>query len=65
MYDVDANPPDEVDLKAYTTEAQTHEYLETLDRVEPQDADRFLNVGVDTHSACRSASVASLGRMSP
>jgi uncharacterized protein len=54
MYDVNANQPAEVDPKAYTTEAETHEYLETLDRVEPQDADRFLNVGVDTHSACRS-----------
>jgi Fe-S cluster assembly scaffold protein SufB len=54
MHDVDATPPDEVDPKAYTTEAQAHDYLETLDKVAPQDSDRFLNVGVDTHSACRS-----------
>ncbi|MEJ2642368.1 MAG: SufD family Fe-S cluster assembly protein [Desulfosarcinaceae bacterium] len=54
MYDVDPNRPTEVDLKRYTTEAQAHDYLDTLDKVAPQDSDRFLNVGVDTHSACRS-----------
>jgi uncharacterized protein len=54
MYDVKANHPGEVSLKSYTTEAESHDYIESLDRVDPQDADRFLNVGVDTHSACRS-----------
>jgi uncharacterized protein len=54
MYDVDANRPAAVDLEAYTTEAEAHDYLESLDKVDPQDADRFLNVGVDTHSGCRS-----------
>lgn len=54
MYDVNANGPAEVNLDSYTTQAEPHEYIESLDRVDPTDADRFLNVGVDTHSTCRS-----------
>ncbi|MDJ0783768.1 MAG: SufD family Fe-S cluster assembly protein [Desulfosarcinaceae bacterium] len=54
MHDVKSNEQPTVDLKQYTTEAEPHAYLETLDRIAPEDADRFLNVGVDPHSACRS-----------
>jgi Fe-S cluster assembly scaffold protein SufB len=43
-----------VDPASYTTEAEPHDYIDTLDRVDPKDAERFLHVGVDTHSSCRS-----------
>lgn len=54
MYDLNSNRPADVSLDTYTTEADAHDYIETLDGVDPKDADRFLNVGVDTHSTCRS-----------
>ena len=54
MYDVSGNGPNEVKLERYTTEAEPHAYVESLDKVDAEDADRFLHVGVDTKSSCRS-----------
>jgi Fe-S cluster assembly scaffold protein SufB len=43
-----------VDLKDYQTKTAKHDYLDQLDRINSDDAERFLEVGVDTTQSCRS-----------
>jgi Fe-S cluster assembly scaffold protein SufB len=55
MFDVEKKTEDElkINLHDYQTEAQEHAYVEQLDRIDTVDAQKFLNVGVDTSKNCR------------
>ncbi len=51
MYDL-KNLKD-VDPGRYEVDAEPHEYVETLGRLDSEDAERFINVGVDTNEKDR------------
>jgi len=51
MFNVE-NTPDttcDINLRDYDSDAKNHDYVDELSRIETKDADKFLNVGVDTH----------------
>jgi Fe-S cluster assembly scaffold protein SufB len=44
----------DINLENYETDAEDHGYLDELSKIDANDADKFLNVGVDTKEATRS-----------
>ncbi len=54
MFDLEGRGSQEVDPDRYDAEADTHEYLEELGKLSPEDADTFLNVGIDAGETDRS-----------
>jgi len=46
--------PEPVDIKKYKTSADNHSYVDDLSRIGDEEADSFLNVGVDMNEAGRS-----------
>ena len=53
MRDLSKHP--EIDLKNYSDQAKTHDYLDNLTEIESTDAEQLLNVGVDREEKERSA----------
>lgn len=53
MRDVDINNKPAVDPDSYRTDAPSHAHVADLSRIEPADASRWLNVGVDILEAGR------------
>jgi len=51
MHDIDNEL--EVNLDNYQNETQEHEYINELDRIDSSDADKLLDVGVDTKETGR------------
>jgi Fe-S cluster assembly scaffold protein SufB len=56
MYNLDqgAGKLGRVDIDSYETDAQQHPYVDQLSQIGATDAEKFLNVGVDTAEKCRS-----------
>ncbi|ACN16021.1 hypothetical protein HRM2_29330 [Desulforapulum autotrophicum HRM2] len=48
--------PNVVDLSKYSMEAETHGFQESLDSIDPVDADEFIKVGIEKQSSLRSGS---------
>lgn len=48
--------PNAVDLSRYSTEAEAHGFQESLERIDPVDADEFIKVGIEKQSSLRSGS---------
>ncbi len=42
-----SDQPGDIDLTEYESDAEAHPYVEQLDRLDPADAEKLLNVGVD------------------
>ena len=42
-----------VDLEQYVNEAESHDYVEDLDRVDAKESEHFLNIGVDLKAEAR------------
>ncbi len=55
MYDIDTDIKD-IDPAGFETDAADHDYLTELTRMEPADASRLLDVGVDTQENARAGS---------
>lgn len=53
--DIDEKPAETIDPSQYDTDAQAHHYVENLSDISPDDAQRFLNVGIDAAARRRSA----------
>ncbi|MBU4126375.1 MAG: SufD family Fe-S cluster assembly protein [Proteobacteria bacterium] len=51
MHDIDNDS--EVNLDNYEVETEEHEYIDELSRIDSSDADKFLDVGVDTKEMAR------------
>ncbi|MCJ7615528.1 MAG: SufD family Fe-S cluster assembly protein [Desulfobacterales bacterium] len=51
MHDIDNDL--EVNLENYEVETEEHEYIDELSRIDSSDADKFLDVGVDTKEMAR------------
>jgi Fe-S cluster assembly scaffold protein SufB len=44
---------DPVDINQYITETEDHDYVDSLNKISPEDAQHFLGVGIDTQAASR------------
>lgn len=53
--DIDEKPAETIDPSQYDTDAQAHHYVENLSDISRDDAERFLNVGIDAAARRRSA----------
>ena len=53
MFDIESS---DVDLGKFQTDAQDHDYLSDLTRMDPADASKMLDVGVDTQERARAGS---------
>jgi hypothetical protein len=46
--------PETVDIKKYKTSADSHSYVDDLNGIKNEEAESFLNVGIDMSEAGRS-----------